>query len=101
MAPDTKIRIKFLRNKKVFDKEVVLGNSKNRKISITGYEYKGIYLEPLHIELKKKLGIPSNISGVYVSSVDKQSETFYILHKTSFSSVIDNGNSDDKPLYKL
>lgn len=78
MAPNTKIRIKYLRNKKVFTKEVVLGNLKNKKISITGYEYMGMHLEPLSIELKKKAGIPSNISGVYVSSVDTNSPAFAI-----------------------
>lgn len=69
--PKAKVTIKYLRDKKEIKKEIVLGSSKEANYdSGFGFNYKGMKIEALDDTLKKRLGI-SNIDGVYVSDVKK------------------------------
>ncbi|PLY05518.1 MAG: peptidase S1 [Arcobacter sp.] len=75
-SPDSKIKIVFLRDKTKFTKEVKLGS--NEDISYDngyGVNYKGMKVEVLDEQLKKKLGISYNINGVYVSDVKEDSKS--------------------------
>ena len=74
LSPNTKVTITYLRDKKIYKGEVKLASSKGEKSSNGyGYEYEGMHIEPLTSQLRKQLGISSNITGVYVNGVDEES----------------------------
>ncbi len=74
LSPNTKVTITYLRDKKIYKGEVKLASSKGEKSSNGyGYEYEGMHIEPLTSQLRKQLGISSNITGVYVNGVDEKS----------------------------
>ena len=76
-TPDNKIKINFLRNKTEFSKEIKLGSNEDLKYDNSyGFNYEGMKVEILNEQLRKKLGISSNINGVYVSDVKEDSKAF-------------------------
>ncbi|MDS1316126.1 serine protease, partial [Aliarcobacter butzleri] len=74
LSPNTKVTITYLRDKKIYKGDIKLASSKGKKSSNAyGYEYEGIHVESLTSQLRKQLGIPNNITGVYVNGVDEKS----------------------------
>lgn len=74
MTPGTEVKIKFLRNKTVYEKSVKLqGPSAKRSGSMYGYEYQGMSVEPITPQIRNAAGIPNNVAGVYVAKVEEAS----------------------------
>ena len=69
-----KVKIEYLRNKNLISQEVKLGSSDDATYeSGFGMDYKGMQVEPLSENIKKELGIPKYISGVYISEIKENS----------------------------
>ena len=74
MTPGTEIKIKFLRNKTVYEKSVKLQSSTGKSQSSSfGYDYEGMQVEPLSSQIRNAAGIPDNIKGVYVGAIKDKS----------------------------
>jgi len=73
--PSRVVNIKFLRDKKIDIVNVQLGSLDN-KSNILQYSYKGMDLEPIDSQTKSKLHIPTNVSGMFVSKVENESEAY-------------------------
>ena len=65
-APDKSVKIKILRDKKVYIKNVKLGSQDKILASLDSQSYKGLSVETLNTK--------TNIKGVLVSKIDPQSE---------------------------
>ncbi len=73
MAPNSKVTITFLRDKKIFNNTAKLSSHKDENHNASSYKYKGMNLEVLTTQMKKALGISPDTSGIYVSNVDNTS----------------------------
>ncbi len=73
-----KVKIQFLRNRTLYTKKVQLGSSENANFNSNGFgiNYEGMKLEALTENIKKELGIPKYISGIYVSNVKEDSLSY-------------------------
>lgn len=72
-----KVQIQYIRNRTLYTKEVKLGSTEDATYeSAFGMNYKGMQLEPLNDNIKKELGIPQHINGIYVSKIKKDSEAY-------------------------
>lgn len=65
-SPDKTIKVKFLRDKKVYVKNIKLGSLDKIATSVSTLDYKGISIKPLDSK--------TNIEGVLVSEIKTQSE---------------------------
>jgi serine protease Do len=76
MAPETEVSIKFIRDKRVYERSVKLSSAKKRSSDQGGYgyTYKGMHVEPITAQIRKAAGIDERIKGVYVGKVDSKSE---------------------------
>ena len=74
MTPGTEIKIKFLRNKIVYEKRIKLQSSVGKSLSSSiGYDYEGVQVESLTPKLRNTMGIPDNIKGVFVAEIKENS----------------------------
>lgn len=75
ISPDTKVSIKYIRNKKELSGTIKLASVDGKSSSKGGYnyKYKGMTLEPITKMVRKSLGISDDISGVYVAKVEPNS----------------------------
>ncbi len=74
MTPGMKVKIKFLRNKKVYEKSVKLGGPTDKGTqSAYGYTYEGMQVEPVTARIRNMTGIPDRVHGVYVGKVKQNS----------------------------
>lgn len=72
-----KVKIQYLRDKKLYSKEVKLTSSKNANYdSGFGTSYKGMKVEPLDENLRKKLGLSNSIKGVFVAEIKEDSKAY-------------------------
>lgn len=74
MAPGTQVKIEFLRNKTLYEKNVTLESLPNGSGDLaSGYEYKGMVLKPITREMRRSLGVTEDFKGVYVAQVKNKS----------------------------
>lgn len=73
-APNTKVKIKFLRDKKIIEKSVLLGSQDaNRQTTMDDLQYEGLHVSLVDGAARNQFGIGANIGGVIVSEVDPKS----------------------------
>ncbi len=75
--PGSKVTFKILRDNKVIEKEVILGNRNDMKAINTKadseiFDQYGIQLANLNNELKKQYNLPNNLNGVLIIKIDPQ-----------------------------
>lgn len=73
MAPGTKVKITFLRNKTLHEKSVTLQSLPSGGEIAGGYEYKGMLLQPMTREMKRAMGVSENFKGLHVAQVKSKS----------------------------
>ncbi|MBE0499345.1 MAG: Do family serine endopeptidase [Campylobacterales bacterium] len=73
IAPGTRVKITFLRNKVLHEKSVTLQSLPNDSEIAGGYEYKGMALKPMTREMKRAMGASDDFKGLYVAQVKSRS----------------------------
>ena len=74
MRPGTEVTVRYLREKRVHEKRVVLGSRKDAKMQNGyGFEYEGMSVEPLTPQARRNLGVGENLAGVVVTEVAPKS----------------------------